>query len=279
MPTLEITTMIGCPILCSFCPQDKLVKNYTGDKYLSLKNYQLMLSKIPKNVRIDFSGMSEPWANKECTDMLEHTLENGYEVAIYSTLYGMNKEIAERVHSLLLKFAKSIRVICIHLQDNNKNMKGLKIDDEWIFALNNFIDLYNKKIIVDFQFITMDSEKKLDPLLVSLNDFLINFNAHDRAGSLNNNQVLDQNINIVKNIKGAIKCSFTDKYDQNVLLPDGSVLLCCMDYGKKHVIGNLLKQNYNEIYNSNSMNKLILSNSKSSCTESICRNCERAVAA
>jgi hypothetical protein len=238
-----------------------------------------MLSKIPKNVRIDFSGMSEPWANKECTDMLKHTLENGYEVAIYTTLYGMNKEIAERVHSLLLKFAKSIRVICIHLQDINKNMKGLKIDDEWIYALNIFIDLYNKKIIEDFQFITMDSEKKLDPLLISLNDYLINFNAHDRAGSLNNNQVLNQKINIIKNIKGPIKCSFTDKYDQNVMLPDGSVLLCCMDYEKKHVIGNLLEQNYNEIYLSNGMGELILSNSKSSCSESICRNCERAVAA
>ena len=27
-PILEITTMIGCPLMCSFCPQKTLKKNY-----------------------------------------------------------------------------------------------------------------------------------------------------------------------------------------------------------------------------------------------------------
>ena len=30
MPTIEITTMIGCPLMCNVCPQDKLIKSYKG---------------------------------------------------------------------------------------------------------------------------------------------------------------------------------------------------------------------------------------------------------
>ena len=35
--------------------------------------------------------------------------------------------------------------------------------------------------------------------------------------------------------------------DHWVLLPDGTVVLCCMDFGMEHVIGNLLENTYGEI--------------------------------
>jgi len=38
--TLEITTMIGCPLMCTYCPQDELRSVYGDDiKYLTLKNF------------------------------------------------------------------------------------------------------------------------------------------------------------------------------------------------------------------------------------------------
>jgi len=45
-----------------------------NEKYLSLENFKLILSKVPRYVRIDFSGMAEPWANPEATAMLAHAL-------------------------------------------------------------------------------------------------------------------------------------------------------------------------------------------------------------
>ena len=41
--------------------------------------------------------MAEPWANPEATSMLAYTLEQGFNVAIYTTLYGIEVEEAERV--------------------------------------------------------------------------------------------------------------------------------------------------------------------------------------
>ena len=68
-PVMELTTMVGCPLMCSFCPQDNLRTEY-GDKtkYMQLDDLHTVLKKLPSNTRIDFSGMAEPWANPACTD-------------------------------------------------------------------------------------------------------------------------------------------------------------------------------------------------------------------
>lgn len=70
-------------------------------------------------------------------------------------------------------------------------------------------------------------------------------NMHDRAGNLKSENVRSK-VN-----QGQITCinCGTDIH-HNVLLPDGTVLLCCMDYGMKHVLGSLLEQSYEEILHS-----------------------------
>ena len=279
MPTLEITTMIGCPVMCTFCPQDALRDASLGqEKYLSLANFKLILNKIPKHVRIDFSGMSEPWANPDCTQMLEYTLSNGYNVAIYSTLYGININESDILIDLIIRHKTQITDLVIHIQDKNNNMRGLKFTDEWIHVMNKFIALKNKNFVSNFQFITMDEGGVPHEFLKSLVPLLPNFHGYDRAGSLPLEQIEGQKINIQRNIKGRIKCSFTTYYDQNVLLPNGDVLLCCMDYSKKHVIGNLLNSNsYYDIFKSQSLHNIRVENmEEGSATPSICRQCERA---
>src|SRR5271169_3052980 len=102
MPCLEITTMVGCPLKCTYCPQDQLRETYgKNEKYLSFENFKLILSKIPPYVRIDFSGMAEPWANPEATAMLAHTLEKGFNITIYTTLYDITAGDAENILALL----------------------------------------------------------------------------------------------------------------------------------------------------------------------------------
>ena len=82
MATLEITTVVGCPLMCTFCPQDALKKSYAGgsDKYLSLETFATVLDKVPEHVQLDFSGMSEPWANPDATRMVELALQRGRRV-------------------------------------------------------------------------------------------------------------------------------------------------------------------------------------------------------
>ena len=275
MPTLEITTMIGCPVMCTFCPQVPL-KNAYGqiDKYLNLLNFKQILSKIPKYVRIDFSGMSEPWANPDCTNMLEFTLEQGYQVAIYSTLYGMSVEDSIRTISLIENNIEKINIICIHLQDMNENMVGLKFTAEWVAVLNNFLNLYNKRIVKSFQMMTMDSLGKLHPFLNSLSSLVPPFNAIDRAGSLSSEQI-PNNQSVIKFVsEKRLVCKSTPYYDHNVLLPNGDVLLCCMDYECQHVLGNLLSQDYFDIFNGSGLHEVRVANMQPNVDKpSICHSC------
>ena len=46
--TLEITTMIGCPLMCTFCPQDNLRDAYgtADEKYMSLDTFKQALAAV-----------------------------------------------------------------------------------------------------------------------------------------------------------------------------------------------------------------------------------------
>ena len=132
-PVMELTTMIGCPLMCTFCPQENLRDSYGKDtKYMTQRDLTTMLVKLPRNTRIDFSGMSEPWANPECTSMLEEVLYMGFKVAIYTTLYGMTDP--ERVRKVLEAHPNQVEVIMLHLPDAKGNMKGWKNSEEWQYA-------------------------------------------------------------------------------------------------------------------------------------------------
>ena len=66
----EITTHIGCPMNCVDCPQALLRNRYNGKRDLSFEDYKAVIDKLPKGIRVDFSGMCEPFCNKSCTDMI-----------------------------------------------------------------------------------------------------------------------------------------------------------------------------------------------------------------
>jgi hypothetical protein len=42
-------------------------------------------------------------------------------------------------------------------------------------------------------------------------------------------------------------CNCIETLYHNVLLPDGRVSLCCMDYGLEQILGNLFEQEYDDI--------------------------------
>ena len=286
MATLEITTMIGCPLKCTFCPQSGLKEAYikTNEpnikdlKYLTLENFKKILDKVPDHVRIDFSGMAEPWANPECTEMVRYTLECGFKVAIFTTLYGMSEKDCDVVLSLLRKHKDQVEMLCLHLPDANGNMRGWKHFQEWENILVKFLAFGKENIIKRFRVMTMDGSGRIHNSLQHLNIKLKSWNGHSRAGSLDHNEANDQSFFIQQpNHETQVFCSATPFYDHNVLLPNGDVVLCCMDYNLKHIIGNLLKQNYYEMFLGDTLNNLRADNMKpgySNC--SICKSCDAA---
>jgi sulfatase maturation enzyme AslB (radical SAM superfamily) len=271
-PVMELTTMIGCPLMCTFCPQDNLRNSYgTETKYMSQRDLTTMLVKLPRNTRIDFSGMSEPWANHECTSMLEEVLYMGFDVAIYTTLYGMADP--ERVVKVLTNHMPQLKELVIHFPDANNNMRGWKPTDEWANAFNVMGTLTLPKGVG--KLMTMDKNGIVHPLLQGHIKKLVNWVGHTRADSLNLEQIGEQVISVTPHNDFSLTCRSTPFYDRNVLLPNGDVVLCCMDYNLRHILGNLLTQSYEEIMQGKPLQDLIAINESPEFNKcSICKACE-----
>jgi hypothetical protein len=270
-PVMELTTMIGCPLMCTFCPQDNLRTNY-GDntKYMQPMDLLAVLAKLPKNTRIDFSGMSEPWANPACTTMLEMVLYMGFKVAIYTTLYGMTDP--ESVRTVLEQHPDQVEVIMLHLPDANGNMKGWKNSDEWQKAA---AIITNTKVPCGIGAMTMDRNGIVHPDLQPMVGQLAGWVGHTRADSLDTKQVEGQALSITPHNTFSLTCASTPFYDRNVLLPNGDVVLCCMDYNLKHVIGNLLEQTYDEVMQGDKLAEIVKMNEADGFDKcSICKSCE-----
>jgi len=219
--SLEITTRIGCANDCSFCPQSDLRKAYKSDKrVLTLDDFKTILAKVPKHVRIDFSGFAEPFFNKDAPEMILHAKSEGFSVHLYSTLMGLSEE-----GCLKLKDA-GIDYIRLHVPD----VKGMVLDCEtWIRQHQIFhaLGLHYTAMSMGDQTEAVKSHLESLGVPVERPDML------SRGGLLWDSRKLS----------GRIICGM-DRWHQNVLLPDGTVVLDCHDYGLTCVLGNLATGDY-----------------------------------
>ena len=76
---------------------------------------------------------------------------------------------------------------------------------------------------------------------------------------------------------GKIYCK-SNSLKNNVLIPNGDVQLCCMDYGLEAKVANLFHDDYDEIFNGEPMKNIINSMSDIDGKDDlICRKCENAI--
>lgn len=69
---------------------------------------------------------------------------------------------------------------------------------------------------------------------------------------------------------GKFECGWSGReFYRNVVLPNGDVYLCCMDYALKHKIGNLFTDNYNDLDRQEIVDMTCEDNS-----DVLCRKCE-----
>jgi len=287
MATLEITTKIGCGMACTYCPQDKLSQAYgsSAQKLLTFDTFKAVIDKLPPHVRIDFSGMSEPFENTECMDFIRYASGKKNPICIYTTLAGLKRcDLPDFVR--LIK-VKRISTVVIHMPDQNGNMRGWKFSEDYLEALNEILPLDNVSCMTMSHDGSLD--KEVSERLRGLTNYKIfkkklpsaRFIGWTRAGSLNRS-VIDKNGELENEVrwKRSLTCSFTPFYDHNVLLPDGRVVLCCMDYSLKHVIGNLMNTSYYDLFKGSEIAKVRNINMMTNAAdkpECICSQCTKAI--
>jgi len=262
--TFEITTNIlsrGCIMSCVFCPQKTLINAYKGERMLAFDNFKNVINKIPKEITIIFSGFSEPWLNKKCSDMVLYAYEKGRNISIFTTGIGMDIEDFDKIKHIPFVFGPKNPVIgnlgkpvnnggfVLHLPDNELYAKH-PITEKYIKLLEHIKQHENE--ISNFRLTSMgtvhDKIKYIFPTALPIETW-------GRANNLINEQKLRSEItNIIKDKyktcyqeENSISCACDERLYHNVLLPNGDVVLCCMDYNLENILGNLFTQEFDDI--------------------------------
>lgn len=259
---LELSLTIGCRLDCLYCPQKLLLSQYySKDKNrkheLSFEDFKTVLDKVQPGATISFSGMSEPFHNKNCADMICYAYEKGYRVALLTTLVGMTEEDFNKIKDV--RFDSFV----LHIPDAEAH-SHFDMTDEYLKLLSQV----NEQIHVDYY----SCHGTVSPIVKDM------LNKEKYAGILLVDRAGNLDIDNVKKInrRGMIACYHGSESQIGgwapVMLPDGSLVLCCQDWGMKHVLGNLITQSWNEICAGGEYQEFV-TGLKDDSIDILCRKC------
>jgi MoaA/NifB/PqqE/SkfB family radical SAM enzyme len=260
---LEITTMVGCKVACVYCPQDKISHRYFGaDRMMKFDDFKIYIEKVPRRIVVHFTGFAEPFLNPRCMDMIEYAARRGHPIYVSTTLAGITREDIRRLSKL------AYYEFQIHLPSAEKAM-NLAINDEYFSLLS---DLVTAGLITDFHFHGNEVHPLVGAWLRQHAVDFMQFQIQDRAGNLNTEKVkarMSTQVTTAAKPSGKLRC---DRIYQNVLLPNGDVVLCCMDWSAEHVLGNLKRDRFEDLYRSETFRR-VLRGLRKPGVDILCRTC------
>tara|TARA_B100000902_G_C27320681_1_gene924226 strand:+ start:2325 stop:4520 length:2196 start_codon:yes stop_codon:yes gene_type:complete len=273
-PTMEITTTIpkkGCVVDCVFCPQRTLQKVWDSkhftthkERTMSMDQFKMAIDKLPTEVRITFSGFIEPYMNKHCSDMMLYAHEQGHRISVFTTGVGMTLEDVEKIKHIPFCGGPN-GGFTLHLPDEEKRAKH-PVTDRYIKVVEALKNANISNFMVMAMGTTHNKVTHLYP------DYEVNkYTMWHRAGNLVGEaqlkpeltEVMNEVQTVFRNDKRTCGC-IEDLY-HNILLPNGDVSLCCMDYNLEEILGNLYTQEYDDIM------------PKQNTTYDMCSRCENGI--
>lgn len=268
---IEFTTVIGCRNNCVYCPQKQLIHQYhlTGTDHtpvLSLKNFKTIVDKIPTKIEINFAGFSEPFQNPDCTDMIIYVHKQGHIVNIYTTLRGLTIASFKKIIKHVPFNTTGEPRFVIHLPSEAK-FENIPVNQQYLDLLTAVIQ---SKINVSYSYLGGKLSAKVEKLLKKYRVHVHYGEIISRAGNLSLDSTNTPNTKTNK-----IRCESHQGLRGHVILPNGLVVLCCMDYGLKHILGNLLTDDFNSISNGIEL-KRVLRGLDNPDEDILCRQCELA---
>lgn len=254
--SIEMTTRVGCPPNCSYCPQNNLLKAYSYNKTASFEDIKNFFSTLKKTTLIKWTGFVEPTSHPDIVEFIEIASLYGHPQMISTTCSG-NIDY----EALFDRANKKFTNIQFHLPDAHGLMK-IKVDKQYLNNLKKSLDTLLKQNFQQVSCNCFGSAINDDVLKLIINHpvfktkkmrnrITITGQTLSRAGNLsqsdgignrkkistqfdNDNDIKLRSIddkNVIRKVPSGT-CS-RQRLNQHVLLPDGSTVLCCMDYSLK----------------------------------------------
>ncbi len=268
--SIEVTTAIGCKVNCRHCPQDLLTRKYFEENKkridkMTLETFRRCLEFFPAEYDVSFGGMSEPFLNDHFIDMLKMACKEKRRVSLYTTLVGVKQDELEEVLNLPLEF------VVLHVADKF-HYAHIPLTEEYYFNVDKIINAkkVNGKPFVNMCNAQAEPDEKVKQICEGKYEIFTEMT--DRAGNLKDKRLINNRIKT-----GKLSCGNLGKdMNNNILLPDGCVILCCMDYGLKHILGNIYKDSFEEIMYGAEMSRVKNGMDGDEKIDILCRSCSYA---
>ncbi len=268
---LEVSTIMGCTVNCHYCPQKLFISTYYKEnkdrqRVMTLDNFKVILSHTPKDCIIDFSGMTEPFNNPDCIDMIQMACDAGRKVYLFTTLSQVDEATVDRLITLPVYY------MTLHVADV-KGYAYIPTTEEYYRNVEKIIHAVKPdgRPYVDFVNAQTDPDPRVEEIVSS--QYEVMRSVQNRAGNVKDDTAQHRTQDIRPDQR--IKCCFCgDDLSNSVVLPDGTVLLCNMDYGMKHVLGNLYEEDYDTLRSKGELQRVLRAlECKENMDELLCRSC------
>ena len=270
---LEITTAIGCSVNCKFCPQSTLISQYyknnsVREKYLSAQNFEIIISHVEEDCVLMFAGFGEPFLNPDCMKLLEIACKSGHKVHFFSTLVGASVKDIDKLITL------PIDLFTLHAADKYGNA-NIPLTGDYYKKVEMVLNAKksNGQPFVDYANAQGEADERVEQLCKDKVEIMIS--VHDRAGNVKEESAEHIKMQIEKTDK--IKCQCVGAtLNSNVVLPDGTLLLCNSDYGMQHVLGNLIQDDIGIIRSNVAFQEIQMAFQGKGNIDLLCRKCTNA---
>jgi hypothetical protein len=219
---------------------------------MRFETFASCLSKVPLDVEIHFLGMCEPWLNPQCTQMVLHAHRQGFRISVSTTLAGMKREDVDALKSV------PFETFILHVPDVSGDMH-LKTDAEYLRLLERVC----RSGIHGLRYKRFgELSREVKDIVGTLEEIV--WPTMNRA-----NNLVGAGFGPNFKVRGKIHCH---RKRNNVLLPNGDVVLCCNDYGLQHVLGNLRADSYESLFHGAEF-RHVLAGMNDNESEILCRSC------
>ena len=232
---LEITSIVGCPNRCDYCPQALLLSRYPkgAPRVFTLASFQKCIEggQVPISRNLTFMGASEGFLCPDFVPMILWALGRGHRGSLSTTLRG-----ATHAGIDALAGQTGLTDTIIHVPDASGQMH-LEPTAEWLDLFCHAIAAWRGHREFIISCFGLSHPKVLEVWKAS-GVPVNNFGLHDRAGL----------VPWLHHQKRRGPVPLCGKMFCGHLFPNGDVARCCSDYGLAQVWGNLYRQTYRDIY-------------------------------
>jgi hypothetical protein len=272
---LEISATRSCSVRCEYCPQDQLIRagSIVGSSRLDYEVFTKCINNLNGVIKnIHWTGYAEPCLLNNFPEMVLYAQRKGFNQMVSTTLVGQQHCID------FLATTDAVATIVLHLPDAKGLMEhgALKVDGNYVDRLQAFLEgrlQHRDRCGCSVTAVTFgeDFNPLIAPILADpryesvLLSSTVSSQIHSRAGAIRHfsglsigmiSRSFSSGRKNAKSFKDSLlksiplpffKCSYM-KFRQPVLLPDGQLNLCCMDYGLRGILGNLSIHSLKTIY-------------------------------